>query len=400
MRVLVGLPLTHPDHPSIDALIDGSASCSGTVGAIVRTAHMLKGAGYDVTLSAAGKAESSAFPCVTHGKADAKSFDHIIPHQSHWDGATLSYGNGNLSRTHLWFQNPGTWSFAQSFFQRGGKEIVCLTRYHANTFRALPAWGSRVKIAYNSYCGVFEPQPVAPERRLLFVGAITPTKGFDRVMALWSHIAAQGGDLKLVIAGSIGVHKGTSVTTGRMGIAERDFEVNEIEPWMASLPETHKPEFLGALSPLELREEMARSWAVLVNPSWTSLETFCVAAVEAQVCERTVFSVAGGGLNETVYQGGFPSLTKEEPATALGDLILKGLENYDAVLENGKKAAVFARETFSDAVILDSWERIIGGRKDSIGLDRDRTNSRDMICDLVRLTKTTVPFEKYVLHRK
>lgn len=119
-------------------------------------------------------------------------------------------------------------------------------------------------------------------------------------MQLWSYLADNNMELEFAIAGSISIHKSSSNTTGSMGIGELDFENNEIQPWLKSLSESHQPKFLGALSPRELHEEILKSWGILVNPSWHSAETFCVGAVEAQSCDRTVFSIALGGLQETV----------------------------------------------------------------------------------------------------
>ncbi|MFM6220506.1 MAG: hypothetical protein ACKPDM_09090, partial [Dolichospermum sp.] len=189
----------------------------------------------------------------------------LIVHQSHWNGSELTFGNQALTKTSLWFHNPTVWSFLHNFWQKGGNKAIFPTLEFANTYRAIPQWSKKARVLYNSYCPVFKPSDdVLPLRRLLFIGAITPTKGFREVMQLWLYLADNNVELDLAIAGSISIHKSSSNTTGSMGIGELDFENNEIQPWLKSLSESHQPKFLGALSPRELHEEILKSWGILV----------------------------------------------------------------------------------------------------------------------------------------
>lgn len=399
MRVLVSLPISHPEYQSIDAVIDGMAACSGTTGSIIRLADMLATAGIDVYLSAASESQSAKFPCIQHKSVDATQFDHLIVHQTHWNGSTLTFGNLALAKTFLWFQNQTSWAFVHTFLQKGGKQVICPSIYHASRYRAVPQWREKVKVIYNSYCPVFSPTVAQPQPRLLFIGAITPSKGFVELMQIWSYLAKQQVNLQLALAGSISIHKDSGLQVGSLGVAETDFETEYIQPWLNSLSESYQPQFLGALSPMELRQEIAQSWAAIVNPGWGALETFCVAAVEAQACSRTVFSVAAGGLKETVYQNGFQSLTQERTIKAVGDRILDGLSKMEAVEENGQLAGEFVRSKFSQQSICDTWVRVLSSVDTEPVLPKSWNSSRDFLCDLMRWTGTGIFIENKLMKR-
>jgi glycosyltransferase involved in cell wall biosynthesis len=384
-KILVALPLSHPELPSLDQVLDGTSPCSGTIGPLVRLVSFLAEAGFQSYLSSASENYDSRLPCIVHESVKAREFQLLVLNQTHWNGTTLTFGNEALPRTILWLQNQTPWAFTHTFLNKGGYRVVCPSFYHANIYRALPQWRNKITVVYNSICPVFEPVAgVEPKKRLLFVGAITPSKGFTELMEVWSYLVQKGADLQLAIAGSISLHADSSVRVGALGVAERAFEADRIQPWLETLPENYRPQFFGALSPIELRKEISESWAVVVNPSWDSPETFCLAAVEAQACDRTVFSVAAGGLKETVYQGDFESLAKEKGMASLGERILDGLSKMDAVERNGRLAGEFVRSKFSQQLIHDSWLRLISGEGSPSKLPTTWSSTSDLVKDLLR----------------
>ena len=318
----------------------------------------------------------------------------MIVHQSHWDGSALTFGNQALAKTFLWLHNQTSWSFVQTFLHRGGKRVICPSIYHGNIYRAIQQWPEKVTVIYNSYCPVFISTREPPQPRLLFIGAITPNKGFVELMQIWSYLVKKQVGLKLAIAGGINIHKDSNVQVGLLGVAEVEFETNYIQPWLKTLPERYQPHFLGVLSPVQLRTDIARSLAVIVNPSWRSVETFCVSAVEAQACDRTVFSVASGGLKETVYQGNFKSLTKDRSVETVGDFIIDGLSKIEAVEQNGRLAGEFARSKFNDQAIRDAWIRVLSGHKIEPALPKKWGSTRDLLCDLLRWSGTGMLVKK------
>jgi glycosyltransferase involved in cell wall biosynthesis len=322
-----------------------------------------------------------------HDNVDSNEFDQLIVHQSHWNGSELTFGNQALTKTSLWFHNATVWSFLDNFWRKGGDKAIFPTLDCVNIYRAIPQWSKKAIVLYNSYCPIFQPNDdVFLGNRLLFIGAVTPTKGFREVMQLWSYLAENNVELEFAIAGSISLHKSSINSTGSMGIGELDFENNEIKPWLKNLPESHQPTFLGSLSPRELHKEILKSWAVLVNPSWQASETFCVGAVEAQSCDRTVFSIALGGLKETVYQGKFQSLSKSQSIQDLGDLITNGLANPDVIANNSKLAGEYVRNKFESTKITENWINLINGKATEPTINSNWNNPRDFAYDLMRWT--------------
>ncbi|MBD2099622.1 glycosyltransferase family 4 protein [Leptolyngbya sp. FACHB-261] len=388
MRILIALPTVHPELTAVNGIVDGTIPCSGTIGSIVRLASLLTSSGVDVSLSVASEVpHSDTIVCIQHKQVDATQYDHLIVHQSHWNNTSITFGNQALAKTVLWLQNQTSWNFIHSFLQKGGAKIVVPSMYHANIYRALKGWQDKIAVIYNSYCSVFSPVEAQTQRKLLFIGAITPTKGFTEVMQVWSYLVRQKVDLRLAIAGNIGIHRGSAAVVGPLGIAELNFETEKIQPWLNALSESYQPQFLGALPPIQLHEEIAQSWAVMVNPSWNSLETFCVAAVEAQACERTVFSVAAGGLKETVYAKVFGSLTSQRSIESLGDCILNGLSNIDAVEQNGRSAREYVSKRFNQQTICQDWLNLLTGKKVEQRLPNHWSSSRDFLCDLMRWSR-------------
>lgn len=388
MRVLFALPIDHPQSTSIDDIIEGNFPSSGTIGSILRVADFLAAAGYSICLSSAFPSYSSKFSCIIHDNIDDNEFDQLIVHQSHWNGSELTFGNQALTKTSLWFHNETAWSFLHNFWQKGGSKAIFPSLDCANAYRALPQWKDKARVIYNSYCPVFQPKnDISQQAKLLFIGAITPNKGFREVMKLWSYLVQKKVDLQLVIAGSIRVHS-SSLATGSMGIGEFEFETNEIQPWLKSLPENYKPNFLGALCPVELCSAISQSWAILVNPSWQASETFCCSAVEAQACDRTVFSIALGGLKETVYQGKFQSLSKSQSIQDLGDLITNGLANPDVIANNSKLAGEYVRNKFQSTKITENWINLINKKTTEPTINSNWNNPRGFVYDLMRWTST------------
>ncbi|NEO98883.1 MAG: glycosyltransferase family 4 protein [Symploca sp. SIO2E9] len=400
MKVLIALPIRHPEFVLIDDVLDGKVACSGSNGSAIRLAGLLSEAGLDVCLSTASESQSTKFTCIKHELVEVAKFDHLIVHGTHWNGTSLTFGNQALAKTILWVKNHITFTLAYNFLCQGGKKIVCPSVYHANISRALPQWRKKVTVIYNTYSCTFKPTTSMlptrqPKPRLLFIGAITKSKGFVELTKIWSYLAKQQVNLELAIAGSISIHAAPgAIKLGSSGLGDIELETKCIQPWLEALSENYQPHFLGALSPIQLRNELSKSWAAIVNPGGVP-ETFCISAVEAQACNRTVFSVQDGALKETVYRGNFHSLAKEKSVESVAERIIDGLSNMEAVAENGRLAGEFVRGKFTPEAIRDAWISLLSGQKTEPELPKTWDNPRDLMCDLVRWSKTGVLINKY-----
>ncbi len=399
MKILIALlKKANKSITSIDDVLQGKTGCSGTTGSAIRLAEFLFDAGLEVYLSSPSKVSSNKIPCILHEDVEIEKFDKLIILHKHWDGIELSFGNEALPKTYLWAQNHITLASAYNFFRAGGKMIVCPSYYHANISRALPQWRSRLAVAYNSYCPIFCP-PISKavtdsdKPKLLFIGAVSKIKGFVELTRIWSYLAKQKANISLAIAGSITIHN-TQERLGATGVAEEAFDLKYIQPWLKSLSSDYQPEFLGSLSPLQLRDQLYKSWAVIVNPGGVP-ETFCVSAVDAQACDKTVFSLKDGALEETVYQGNFQSLAKEKSPEAIAKLIIRGLENKNIVEENGKLAGKFVRSKFDSERICENWISLLSEKTTKLSVPYFPTNTRDVICDLTRMTNTSIVINKF-----
>ena len=378
---------------SIDDVLQGKIGCSGSTSSAIKLAELLFDDGFEVCLSASCKIPSKKIPCILHQEVQVDQFDRLIVLNTHWDGVELSFGNQALSKTILWAQNHVGLASSYNFFRGGGIKIVCLSYYQANISRALPQWRSGLAVAHNSYNPIFCPSPSetiknSAKPQLLFIGAISQAKGFIELTKIWSDLAKQKANISLAIAGSVNLHNKT-VKLGPTGVAEADFDHKYIQPWLKSLPSDYQPKFLGSLSAFELREQLYDSWAAIVNPGGVP-ETFCVAAVEAQACNKTVFSIQSGALIETVYQGALPTLAKDNSPEGVAKLIIQGLNHPQTVIENGILAGDFVRSKFDSPEIYQTWINLLAKENEKLDISYLPTNSRDAICDLTRITKTSI----------
>ena len=248
----------------------------------------------------------------------------------------------------------------------------------------------KVVVIPNLYSPIFCPIPSSEIQesavpRLLFIGALNSDKGLIELTRIWSYLAQRQIPLEFAIAGSVNLHQG--YTTGSLGLVEPELEESVIIPWLDSLPKNYQPQFLGLLSPAQLQIEIAKSWAVIVNPSLVCRETFCVAAVEAEACERTVFSVQAGALPETVYQGKFQSLGKGDAVEAVSERILAGLSNKELVAENGRLAGEFVRHRFNNQLICNAWIELLNGQKNNTGLPKFGDSFEGLVSDFIRWSR-------------
>ena len=262
MNILVSLPVQHAEITSIDHVLDGNAAISGTYGSFIRLAGLLAQAGFQVVLSASSAIASRQFPCIAHDQVDPAQFDRLVVHESHWNGASFTFGHAAIAKAILWAQVRVSPAIVYTFFLEGGLRLVCPSQDHANYYRALPQWQQKVVVLANTYNPIFTPLDTefpTSRLRLLFIGAIAPSKGFLELTKVWTYLAQQGANLELAIAGSRKLHALSDQTQlAPSGLADVEMEKDCIQPWLKALPNDYQPHFLGALSPMDLRVTLAQ----------------------------------------------------------------------------------------------------------------------------------------------
>jgi glycosyltransferase involved in cell wall biosynthesis len=391
VKVLIALPLEHKSYGSLDCILSGQVPVNGTDGAMIRLADLLSESGIHVYLSTASPAFSHHFKTLTHSAVKAEEFDCLIVHQSHWNGTSLTFGNHAIAKTCLWLHLEVHKTLIHRFLQKGGHRVICPSQYLAKWYRMLPGWRSKVVVIPNLYCSTFCPISIDELEkqavpRLLFIGALGLGKGLIELTQIWSYLAEHQVELEFVIAGSINLYHDN--VAGEAGLAEPTLENTVIRPWLSSLAKNYQPKFLGALSPSQLQVEIAKSWAVIVNPSPFHPETFCISAVEAEACDRTVFSVRAGALPETVYHANFNSLAEGNAPEALGQRIIEGLANREKVAENGRLAGEFVRHRFNPQLIGNKWIALINEQPIDTGLPKFGDSISGIVRDSIRWSRT------------
>lgn len=391
MKVLIALPVEHKFYPSVDDIISGHAPVNGTDGSFIRLAGLLDEAGFEVCLSGASAIARCPFKSLWHHDVKVEDFDRLIVHQSHWNGMSLTFGNQALSKTVLWLHVQFPKALIYAFLQQGGHKTICPSQYLAKWYRMLPGWQDKVVVIPNLHSPLFRPmakteieEPTVP--RLLFIGALGLGKGLLELTQIWTFLAQRKVPLEFAIAGSIDLYHDN--VAGEAGLAEPTLENSIIRPWLEALPKDYQPKFLGSLSPSQLQAEIAKSWAAIVNPSYRNPETFCISAVEAQACDRTVFSVYAGALPETVYYDKFNSLGKGDAVQSVSDRILEGLANPEQVAENGRLAGEFVRHRFDNQRICALWIDLLKGHKVDAGLPKIGDSLGGLTRDLIRWSRT------------
>jgi glycosyltransferase involved in cell wall biosynthesis len=391
MKVLIALPPNHKPYRSVNDIINGQHPVNGTDGSMMRLAALLAEAGIDVSLSTASPVACTSFQSITHSTVRIDEYDCLILHHAHWNGKTLTFGNHALPKTILWLHLEVQKPLIYQFLRQGGYRVICPSQYLAKWYRMLPNWWNRVVVIPNPYCPLFHPiprddlnPPIVP--RLLFIAALGIGKGLIELTQIWAYLAQQNVSLELAIAGSINLYN--DQVAGASGLAEPKLENTIITPWLDSLPKHYQPKFLGSLAPHQLKVEIVKSWAVIVNPCKYHPETFCGSAVEAQACDRSVFSVSAGALPETIYHDTFNTLAEDGAPESVAKRIMEGLSNPEQIAENGRLAGVYVRKRFSSTQIVTQWILVLNGKPIENGLPKLGDSVGGLIRDLIRWSRT------------
>lgn len=185
------------------------------------------------------------------------------------------------------------------------------------------------------YTGVdlqlFQPDPtVVRERIVLFVGRLVEKKGCGLLIEAMGQIQAQlssaekNETVRLVIIGEGGLRSQLESQARALKTATAAFDY----------------EFLGVLSPAQVRSWMNRAW-LLCAPSLTAqsgdAEGLGMAILEAQAMGLPVVATRSGGIPEAVMDGQTGLLVPEQDVPALVQSIVSLLE--DAALRDRLAAA-------------------------------------------------------------
>lgn len=137
---------------------------------------------------------------------------------------------------------------------------------------------------------------VEPTNQIVYVGALTPAKGFHILADQWTKVKRKVPDARLKVIGS-GLLYDKQKTLGPRSLAESTYE-KRIFQKLDFFDES--VEFLGTISDTQLKNDLiAESKVGIINPSGQT-ETFCVAAAEIQSMGVPVVSIRRFGLRDTI----------------------------------------------------------------------------------------------------
>jgi len=192
-------------------------------------------------------------------------------------------------------------------------------------------------------------------KQILYIGALKPSKGFHHLAKAWPRFRAQNPEFKLVVCGS-GKLYDPSATLGMAGLTDTEYEHRILSYLGGSLVSANQlgVEFLGALPKARLREEVLRSWFVVVNPNLHgSFETFCCSAVEALSLGVPVVAARRGALVETVgHEIGGLLFRNSEEFLDMMDLMVKDIALRDRLALVGYSHVT---EAYSREKITQRW---------------------------------------------
>jgi glycosyltransferase involved in cell wall biosynthesis len=187
---------------------------------------------------------------------------------------------------------------------------------------------------------LFEPGPAgARQRRLLFVGRLTPQKGAD---ILLNALAALPVDIGLDIVGD-GPERGS------------------LEKLAADVGVHARVKFHGAVKQFQLAPFYQQACALVV-PS--SEEGLGLVAVEAQLCETPVIAFDSGGLPDVVQHDRTGLLVKEQTPAALAAAVRDLLARDDHGAALGGAGRLHALATFAPESVArryaDVYRSVLG----------------------------------------
>ena len=184
-----------------------------------------------------------------------------------------------------------------------------------------------------------------------YIGSLVPAKGFHLLAKIWPSVLARVPDAQLNVIGTGKVYDRNAVL-GKYGIAQESYE-NEFMPYLTDensdiLPSVH---FLGLLG--EEKEDILCQTAVgVVNPTALT-ETFCISAVEMQLCGVPVVSKKKWGLLDTIKdrKTGFLYTSEKE----FVDRVVQLLLDKELNAQFGCQGQAFVKNTFEAGILIHQW---------------------------------------------
>ena len=234
--------------------------------------------------------------------------------------------------------------------------FVCVGQDQYETLRDHPIINksSLIYNAVDSACIPFDLENIKT-KSVVFLGSLSFAKGFHIVAKMWKKILKFHPDAQLFVIGS-GKLYDRNQKIGPLGLADEKYEKKLSKYILTESGSIHNSiKFLGVLG-AEKYEIMSKA-TVGIGTHPNLRETFCLAAVEFQLCGTPVVSSAYGGLLDTVNDGVTGFLRNSTKSRFKH--IIKLLSDPDLSSRMGFAGRKFATEKFNYEKICRDWYQLI-----------------------------------------
>lgn len=206
---------------------------------------------------------------------------------------------------------------------------------------------------YNFYCDKCNEKRDNDSRTVVFLGAISKTKGFLDMCRIWPGIVKDVPNARLLVMGSGALYGDAKL--GKLGIADENFE-REFAPYITEENGQIIPsiKFLGIVG-AEKEQYFLKSSVGVLNPSVSS-ETFGMGIVEMATAELPVVTLAKNGYFDTIENGSTGVLGRNLKEIQRNIIVLLKDEGLNNRL--GQNAKQFIKR-FSPEEIVPQWEKLL-----------------------------------------
>jgi glycosyltransferase involved in cell wall biosynthesis len=197
------------------------------------------------------------------------------------------------------------------------------------------------------------------EKRLLFVGRISPEKGIHVLLEAFKKVVERYPKIRLEIIGDtsgslprdflLTLSDNEKIQNLALFYESGNSYFSYLQKQLHYLNIASKVTFTGSVPNLQMLDYYQAA-DILINPSFS--ESFGRSLIEAMACEVPVVASRVGGMQNTVENGKTGILVEPGDASALAEAILRLLLNDDLRISMGKASR-------KRVVKLFSWERVV-----------------------------------------
>lgn len=193
------------------------------------------------------------------------------------------------------------------------------------------------------------------DKSVTYVGSLVPQKGFHVLARVWPEILKKVPDAKLNVIGTGRLYD-RNAQLGKYHIAQSDYE-DEFMPYLTDSQGEilSSVTFWGVLG--EEKESVFAKTAVgVVNPT-ASGETFCLSAIEMELCGVPVVSKKAKGLLDTIKCGNTGYLFNTDKEFI--DYVVELLKDKDKNMIMGKQGNSFVLNNFEIEIVIQKWIKVL-----------------------------------------